>query len=193
MIFGFNTDAAHEDTVYHVQSEAREKDLLLQTQVFVKGRCIGKISASYASSFPTITEVELKETLKTQHRLLLDAVRKGEIESLLAAGEEIRDVDGQGLALKWLNPEHAVDHEKLKIKVHVSDHGKPVRGARLTAHLHSANQESIPMQAETGEDGNAELELNTAADSGGEIPLMVRAEADGKAATRKFRLRMKAR
>ena len=42
MIFGFNTDIKHEDTVYHVQSEARENELTLQTQVFVRGRCIGK-------------------------------------------------------------------------------------------------------------------------------------------------------
>ncbi len=34
MIFGFNTDVKHEGTIYHVQSEARENELLLQTQVF---------------------------------------------------------------------------------------------------------------------------------------------------------------
>jgi len=50
MIFGFNTDIRHEDTVYHVQSEAREGEQLLQTQVFVQGRCIGKRAVSYASS-----------------------------------------------------------------------------------------------------------------------------------------------
>ena len=31
MVFGFNTDVKHQDTIYHVQSEAREADLLLQT------------------------------------------------------------------------------------------------------------------------------------------------------------------
>ena len=49
MIFGFNTDIRHEDTVYHVQSEAREGEQLLQTQVFVRGRCIGKRAVSYGS------------------------------------------------------------------------------------------------------------------------------------------------
>lgn len=49
MIFGFNTDIRHEDTVYHVQSEARESERLLQTQVFVRGRCIGKRAISYAA------------------------------------------------------------------------------------------------------------------------------------------------
>jgi len=36
MIFGFNTDVKQGDTVYHVQSEARENELILQTQVFVR-------------------------------------------------------------------------------------------------------------------------------------------------------------
>src|ERR1039457_4404664 len=49
MIFGFNTDIRHEDTIYHVQSEAREGEQLLQTQVFVRGRCIGTRAISYAS------------------------------------------------------------------------------------------------------------------------------------------------
>ena len=48
MIFGFNTDVKHGDTIYHVQSEARESERLLQTQVFVRGRCIGKKATSYA-------------------------------------------------------------------------------------------------------------------------------------------------
>ena len=48
MIFGFNTDIRHDDIVYHVQSEAREGEQLLQTQVFVRGRCIGKRAISYA-------------------------------------------------------------------------------------------------------------------------------------------------
>src|SRR6266849_1752887 len=48
MIFGFNTDIKHEDTIYHVQSEAREGEMLLQTQVFVRGRCIGKRATPYA-------------------------------------------------------------------------------------------------------------------------------------------------
>ena len=49
MIFGFNTDVKHGDTIYHVQSEARESEHLLQTQVFVRGRCVGKKATSYGS------------------------------------------------------------------------------------------------------------------------------------------------
>jgi len=48
MIFGFNTDIKSGNTIYHVQSEAREHERLLQTQIFVRGHCIGKKAASYA-------------------------------------------------------------------------------------------------------------------------------------------------
>ena len=47
MIFGFNTDIRHEDTVYHVQSEAREGEQLLQTQVFVRAAASGKRAVPY--------------------------------------------------------------------------------------------------------------------------------------------------
>ena len=45
MIFGFNTDIRVQGTVYHVQTEVREQERRLESQVFVSGRCIGKRSA----------------------------------------------------------------------------------------------------------------------------------------------------
>ncbi len=87
MIFGFNTDAKYNDTVYHVQSEARENVRVLETQVFVHGRCLGKQSVSYADkvSQPGFSEDSVHEILKQQHRTVLDAVREGRVEQLLAA------------------------------------------------------------------------------------------------------------
>lgn len=85
MIFGFNTDVKHGETVYHVQSEARRADQLLQTQVFVRGRCIGKKATSYADRIndPAFSDDQMHEMLKSQHRAILDAVREGSVESLL--------------------------------------------------------------------------------------------------------------
>ncbi len=87
MIFGFNTDVKHGDTVYHVQSEARRADQLLQTQVFVRGRCIGKKATSYADRVqdPNFSDDQMHEMLKSQHRAILDAVRDGSVESVLHA------------------------------------------------------------------------------------------------------------
>ena len=79
MIFGFNTDVKHGDTIYHVQSEAREGELLLQTQVFVRGRCIGKKATSYAAKAAEAQfgDPQKEQLLREQHRLVLDAIREG--------------------------------------------------------------------------------------------------------------------
>ncbi len=88
MIFGFNTDVKYGTAVYHVQSEARENELLLQTQVFVKGRCIGKRATSYAGRIrePGFSDDQMHELLKDQHRRMVEAVRAGRIEAELGVG-----------------------------------------------------------------------------------------------------------
>jgi len=96
MIFGFNTEVKFGDTLYHVQSEARVKDFLLQTQVFIKGRCVGKHASSYAmrATEPDFSDEHMHDLLKEQHKQFVIAVREGRIEDLLdhkakkqAAGE----------------------------------------------------------------------------------------------------------
>lgn len=86
MIFGFNTDIKHESTIYHVQSEARQGERLLQTQIFVRGRCIGKKAASYAdlSARPEFSEERMHEMLKYQHRSTIDDLRNGRIDDAMS-------------------------------------------------------------------------------------------------------------
>jgi hypothetical protein len=90
VIFGFNTDVRFADTVYHVQSEARQHELVLQTLVFVKGRCIGKRTASYAEQTkqPGFSEEHMHDLLKDQHKHFVAAVREGRIEAELGERSE---------------------------------------------------------------------------------------------------------
>ncbi len=85
MIFGFNTEVKSGDTVYHIQSEVRQKDQLLQTQVFIKGRCVGKFASSIAdrAADPDFSEEHLHQLLKEQHRRFVVAAREGQIEQML--------------------------------------------------------------------------------------------------------------
>lgn len=87
MIFGFNTDVRHGDTIYHVQSEANPHASLLLTTIFVQGRCLGKKTTSYASeAFPSdAAEQRVHELLKEQHRQVLEAIREGHLEKVIAA------------------------------------------------------------------------------------------------------------
>jgi hypothetical protein len=86
MIFGFNTDVKHGDTVYHVQSEALTNTYTLQSTVFVKGRCLGKKSSSYAHQVAQadFSEQKMHELLKDQHRKVLEAIREGRVDSIIA-------------------------------------------------------------------------------------------------------------
>lgn len=90
MIFGFNTDVKCGDTVYHVQSEARKLDKLLQTQVFVKGRCLGKYATSYSAhaTVADFSEENLHELLKAQHKRFVESARAGTIEEDIEADHD---------------------------------------------------------------------------------------------------------
>jgi hypothetical protein len=190
MIFGFNTDAKVGDTVYHVQSEARENDLLLQTQVFVKGHCIGKRASSYAERTvqPEFSVEQMHELLKAQHRMMLEAVRESRAETVFCSDGEVQDVNAGGLAIKWLNPEGPFSGTAL-LKLFVADIGKAADGALLTSRLTFAPDAHIHSQSMTEENGSAELEITLPTEPANETAVLVRAKYNDKSVTRKFRLK----
>ncbi|PYX85348.1 MAG: hypothetical protein DMG68_18170, partial [Acidobacteria bacterium] len=106
MIFGFNTDVKHGDTVYHVQSEARQSEFLFQTQVFVRGRCIGKRATSYADRAPDpfFSDKQKEAMLRDQHRYVLEAIREGNVESVFDKRDTPETLAAiKPLELQWLN------------------------------------------------------------------------------------------
>lgn len=196
MIFGFNTDVkAADNVVYHVQSEARVNDLLLQTQVFVKGHCIGKRASSYAELAvqPNFSTEEMHEMLKAQHKLMLEGVKAGKMQELFLSDGEVQDANGAGLAVKWLNSDATFTTVPLILKLKVNDRGKPADGALLTSRLSLQPDAHIHSQSMTETDGTAELEIQVPADAGNELTVLVRAksgdETNEKSVTRKFRIK----
>src|SRR5580658_1188290 len=130
MIFGFNTDIRHEDIVYHVQSEAREGEHLLQTQVFVKGRCVGKRAVPYgpgAASADVVSpnislnnDQDREKLLRELHREVLDAIRDGKLESILDKRETPEALAAvKVLDLEWINANsvHASGALTMQIRV----------------------------------------------------------------------------
>src|SRR5438105_8766969 len=83
MVFGFNTEIDCGDTAYHVQSELRTAECSLQSQVFVSGQCIGKVSAPIPAE---TNETAAQQMLREQHRKLVQAARENRIAELLAGG-----------------------------------------------------------------------------------------------------------
>ena len=92
MIFGFNTDIKHGDTVYHVQSEARESELLAADPGFRPRPLHRQAGDSYRRKLAEaqFTDQQKEHGLRDQHRLVLDAIRDGQLDDVLDKRETRR-------------------------------------------------------------------------------------------------------
>src|SRR5271157_869994 len=196
MIFGFNTDIRHEDTVYHVQSEAREGEQLLQTQVFVRGRCIGKRAVPYGSAASQgkassqNSDQDREKMLRELHREVLDAIRDGKLDSILDkrdAPEALAAV--KELDLEWVNAGSVHASGALIMQIRVTDGGATVEGARLTLRFTRPDAAPYYAQVLTDDKGNAEMNLQVDEKSLADSSVLVQASFAGRTATRKFQLR----
>ena len=120
MIFGFNTTVTYGESVYHVQSEPRERERVLETQVFVGGRCLGKRATPYDKIFfrPGSIEEQLHELLRSQHRLVVEAARKGCLQDALDVPRAQAE-----LSLQFLNADSVFADEALVMRFQVTQEG----------------------------------------------------------------------
>ena len=124
MIFGYNTEIRLGDTVYHIQSEARDCERLLQTQVFVKGHCINK------RSIPSEHDGDpqaVQESLRVQHRSVVELIRTGQLE---LARTETPDLN---VSLRCTGAKR--EAAELVLGFQVTRAGVPMRDARLRCSL----------------------------------------------------------
>jgi hypothetical protein len=192
MIFGFNTDIKHGDTVYHVQSEAREHEQLLQTQVFVRGRCVGKRATPYAGLGAASGDQDREQVLRDQHRLVLNAVRDGQLESVLdkqVPAETLAAI--RELDVQWLNAGSVLSENAVLMRLRVTDDGAGVEGARLTVRF--ARPDAVPFytQVVTNPGGDAEMKIDVDESQLPDASILVQARYEDRTATRKFQLRKK--
>jgi hypothetical protein len=192
MIFGFNTDIKHEDTVYHVQSEARESEQILQTQIFVRGRCIGKRAISYASgqTGADFGDPDKEKMLREQHRMVLEAIREGKVDSVFDKRDTPETLAAvKELDLEWINANSVHASGSLLMVLRVTEGGAAVEGARLTFRF--ARPEAPPLYAQvlTDSQGNAEMSVQVEESALPDSSVLVQASYSGRTATRKFRLR----
>nr|AYC79537.1 hypothetical protein [uncultured bacterium] len=192
MIFGFNTDVKQGDTVYHVQSEARENELVLQTQVFVRGRCIGKRATSYAEQLSKgdFTDQHKEQILRDQHRLVLDSIREGRLESVLDRKDTPETLAAvKELDLQWVNADSVHSNSSLIMRLRVTDGGTVVPGARLVFRFERPSAVPFYTQVVTDAGGNAEMRVELEESALPDASVLVQASYSGRTATRKFRLR----
>ena len=191
MIFGFNTDVKHGDTIYHVQSEAREGELLLQTQVFVRGRCVGKKATSYGSKGgeAQVGDSQKEQLLREQHRLVLDAIREGKLDNVLDHPEPEVLATVKELDVQWLNSESVHSNRNLTMQLLVTEGGAAASGARLTFRFARPGGTPFYTQAVADSGGAAEIKIEVEEAELPDSTLLVQINQEGRTATRKFVLR----
>jgi hypothetical protein len=191
MIFGFNTDVKHGDTIYHVQSEARESEKLLQTQVFVRGRCIGKKAISYATEAmqPGFADQQKEQQLRDLHRQVLEAIKEGKLESILDRAETESLSSIKQLDVQWENAESVHSDRSLTMKLRVTEAGTAVPSARLTFRFARPDAAPFYTQAVTDAGGAAIISFDVEESVLPDSSIMVQANHEGRTVTKKFALR----
>jgi hypothetical protein len=191
MIFGFNTDVKHGDKIYHVQSEAREGEQLLQTQVFVRGRCIGKKAISYGPSVAQsgFGDAQKEQQLRDQHRMVLEAIKAGKLESVLDKAEAENLAAIKQLDVQWENAESIHSNRNLTMHLRVTEAGIAVAKARLTFRFARPDAAPFYTQATTDSAGGAVISFEVDESALPDASVMVQANYDGRTVTRKFALR----
>jgi hypothetical protein len=193
MIFGFNTDVKHGDTIYHVQSEAREGEKLLQTQVFVRGRCIGKKAIPYASHETSLADPQKdqqkEQQLRDQHRLVLEAIREGKLESVLDHADTEALASVKQPDVQWENANSVHANRNLTMRLRVTEGDAAVPSARLTFRFARPDAAPFYTQAVTDAAGSAEISVEVDESALSDASIIVQANHAGRTVTRKFALR----
>ena len=184
MIFGFNTDVACDETIYHVQSELRVRERLLQTQVFVSGHCVGKIQTPWERSWD---ETGAQERLREQHGRTVAAARMGEAEALLGSSAQAEDTPA--LQVDWTNAANPYFEGIVQLRVIVSLEGRGVEGAELSAALAASGGEPSCAQGITDARGAAKLEIPASEDALADCAVVLQASFGAAVTTRRYRLR----
>jgi len=194
--------------VFHVQSEPRHSERLLQTQVFVGGRCIGKTSLSYANRMcePGFFEEHVQALLKTQHRQVVDAAREGRIHEVLREGEPPPRPEAQAFApdvtmapepapppqalgIEWTNRSSVYASGAVQMQVKVTRGDSSSSGASVVSRFAAPDAQANYTHAVTDADGCATLQLPATEPDLPGATVVIQASVDGSCITKKFRLK----
>jgi hypothetical protein len=181
VIFGYNTEIRLGDTVYHVQSEARSCERLLDTQVFVKGHCITKRSTPTEQGG---APESVQESLRLQHRSVVESIRGGQLE---LAHAETHDLN---VNLRCTSAKR--EATELVLGFQVTRAGVPMHDVRLRCFLTEADRAVPPeliSEPVTNHEGMAGLRIDGALPANAELQMELDGE-EGKI-VRRFRLRQR--
>ena len=173
MIFGFNTDIRAQGTVYHVQTELRDSERRLESQVFVSGRCIGKRSTALPQE---AAEEAVQELARAQHRWVLEAIRDGFVDEVLD------QETAEALVVQFLGSMRVSDEEVI-LRFRVLSGGYVAGSAEVGASWRYESASGMLESALTNDAGVVEMRLALA---DGATELEVKARLHERETMRRF-------
>lgn len=171
MIFGFNTDITARGTVYHVQTEVRDQQPRLESQIYVRGICVGK----RASNLPEIvSEEDIQKLAHTQHSLIIEAVRSGSMKLI--------DPARKGLRIEFLGSRHLA-HDKTILRFRALLDGEIAPAAKVGAKWTIGESTGVLQDRLTDQAGVVEMRLYEPTAT---VDMELRVRLGDKAAKRQF-------
>jgi hypothetical protein len=211
MIFGHNTNLRIGDVILHVQTEDRgEAHALVDTAVYYRGRVLHRRTNAYFDLLPLNEDrlQALRLRLEDQHRTVIEEIRSGNLELAIppeaqagakggaasqAGHASAATAVGGTLSLEltnatsWLTGRQA----KLHVKVRESS-GAPVVGAQVRVVI-EGSENGYATQAQTGPEGEAQIEFEMPKITGSPAALVIHAENQAAEGQLRFALKTKPR
>jgi hypothetical protein len=152
---------------------------------------VGKRAVSYAASATqtAVGDSQKEQQLRDQHRLVLEAIREGQLENVLDHAETEALAAIKQLDLQWENAASVHANRNLTMQLCVTEAGAPVSGARLTFRF--ARPEAAPFYTQAVSDaaGAAKISIEVEESALPDSSVLVQATHEGRTVTRKFALR----
>lgn len=191
MIFGFNTDVKVGNFVYHVQTEDRgEKNPVIDTTVYVKGRILAKRYNSYKALIgsPGFDEQRLRAMLEEQHRRILEEVKSRTLEEIVAF-----ETAEAGIQVSLTNPTSFLSAGTASLKIAVKSRGNSaaITEAEITVTVRGGGEPFVT-RGKTNREGlfDVQFPMPRLGPEGGELVIQA---ASGSASDEiKFAMRKKA-
>lgn len=211
MIFGHNTNLKVGEVTFHVQTEDRgEAHALVDTTVYFRGRVLHRRTNAYFDLLPLNEDrlQALRLRLEDQHRTVIEEIRSGNLQlaippEMLAepvqgraasqAGQANSAAGGGTLSLELANASSWLTGRQARLQVIVREgSGAPVKDAQVRVEI-EGSENGHPIQAQTGPEGQAQIEFEMPRITGSPAALVIHAENHVAKGQLRFALKTKPR
>ncbi|HYB61349.1 MAG TPA: hypothetical protein VEH50_07705 [Methylomirabilota bacterium] len=185
MSLGFNSNVSAGGIDYHVQTEARAgPDATLDTVVYVAGRVIHRVIASYQDLLDGgASRKDLRDRVERQHQEVVAQLESGQVRDAAPPAITALDLRLRN-ASSWLQGGNA----SIELGVVAAD-GKPVDGATVEALVESRAGVAVRRSGVTDVNGSAVLQFVLPSPMPEGAALVIRAASGGARAELHYKLK----